>query len=116
LQSRADLTQRSQVMVVNRINREVFALTSSFNQTVGFEDMLFIEKFVKRCTAINEADATRGVGSKTSERKASGQRYQAASGEVRFRRQADTLKAGAKVFAPKILHIDTAAPGIVPGK
>src|SRR5439155_3092784 len=34
LQSRADLTQRSQVMVVNRINREVFALTSSFNQTV----------------------------------------------------------------------------------
>src|ERR1700730_6102069 len=83
--SYANLAQRPEVIIRNRIDREEFVLVDNVTARVG--DILLIEKLVERRTAVNEADATRNIGSKTSEREAPGQGDQPASGEIRFGRQ-----------------------------
>src|SRR4029077_13938654 len=75
-----------------------------------------IEKLVERCSTIDEANATGHIRSKTSERVASGQCGQAASGEISFRSEADAFKAHAKVPAKEIFHVSTATPRVVPGE
>jgi len=69
LQARADLTERSEVIVGNRIIGQVFALAA--NETV-LEGVLLIKKLIEGRATVNEADAAGDVGSKAAERIAPG--------------------------------------------
>ena len=76
-QSRADLTERSDVMVVNRISGQVFALTGNEGAAGdvlrggagrGAERVFLIKKLIEGRAAVNEADAAGDIGSKAAER------------------------------------------------
>src|SRR5207253_8472988 len=98
-QSRADLTERSDVIVVNRISGQEFLLMG--NETVGVEGVLLMKKLIESRATINEADAAGDIRSKAAERVASGQCDQTASCKIRFRSEAEGFDTGAKVFAPE---------------
>src|SRR3984893_4741342 len=112
--SYANLTERSDFIIVNRIEREEFVLVSNVTEGVG--DISLIVKLVERRATTNKADAAGNIRRKTPERETPGQRDQSASGEVRFRRQTQTFNAHTKILAPEIFHVGTAAEGVVPGE
>src|SRR2546430_5474480 len=96
LQSRADLTKRSDVIIGNRINGQEFALVGNVEACVGKERwagilqgilVFLIEKLIEGRATINKADASGHIRRKTPEREASSQCDQAATRKICFCRQ-----------------------------
>src|SRR5205085_7933272 len=115
-QAGAELAERSGVMIVNRVIRCVFEFVQdeasrlSWDRTV---DVLLIEVAVERRAAVNETDTSSNIGSKTAKRISRCQSGESASRKVRLCSKTKSLDAYAKVSAPEVLYIGTAAERII---
>src|SRR5262249_17735791 len=73
-------------------------------------------KLIGRGAAINKADTSRYIRREPTPRITCGQSDEAAASKIRLGRETDAFNTDAKVAAPEILYIGTAAPRIVTGK
>src|SRR5437588_8287442 len=122
LQSHADLTKRSDVIIGNRINGQEFLLIGNVEACVGKErwagilqgvHVFLIEKLIEGRATINKADTSGQIRRETPEWEAPRQCDQPATRKIGFCRQTKSFDADAKVSAPEIFHVHTAAPGVV---
>src|SRR5262249_51230115 len=101
------------MVIRNGINCPELALVVNDTSSDG---VFLVEKLIGRGAAINKADTSRYIRREPTPRITCGQSDEAAASKIRLGRETDAFNTDAKVAAPEILYIGTAAPRIVTGK
>src|SRR6516162_1172451 len=101
------------MVIVNRINCPELALVRNITASKG---EVLVEKLKLRRTAINETQPASGIWREAAQRIAGRYRGQTAPGKIPLRGKADSFETGAKVSAPEIFNVDTAAEHIIAAK